>query len=268
MPGKFSSIKLSRSSLKLFQDCPRCFWLDLHHKARRPPGFPYTLSIAVDFLVKQEFDKYRRQGTLPPVLARHIKDATLYDGPELPQWRDNFKGVQHFDEDLNAMLYGAVDDVLKFADGSLAVIDYKSSGAREIKIYDDYQKQMDIYSYILARNGFQTHPEAYFVFYQVDKSGGGFQNALPFIEQLKAIKVDKSWVGDVFEQAVMVARRDTPPDLETPCEHCIYVQKAGAFMPALKNEGNAPIPSESEGLPTKSRSSRIAAASEPIVLAE
>lgn len=232
---KLSSLKISRSGLKLFQDCPRCFWLDVHHKIKRPPGFPYTLSSAVDFLVKQEFDKYRRAGTLPPVLARHFPDAKLYNGPELPVWRENFKGVQYFDEDLNAMLYGAVDDVLEFADGSLAVIDYKSSGSREIRIYDDYQKQMEIYSWLLGQNGFKTHPEAYFVFYQVDKSGGGFQNVLPFIEQLKAVRVNKDWVADVFEQAVTVARRDSPPEIETMCEHCMYVQKAGKFFNAQEN---------------------------------
>ncbi|MBX4190201.1 PD-(D/E)XK nuclease family protein [Candidatus Parcubacteria bacterium] len=236
--SKFGSLRLSRSSLKLFQDCPRCFWLDLHHKIKRPPPFPYTLSSAVDFLVKQEFDKYRPTGELPPIFVQHGVRAKLFNGEQLPVWRENFKGVQYFDEDLNAMLYGAVDDVLEFADGSLAVVDYKSSGSREIRIYEDYQKQMDIYNWLLDRNGFQTQPEAYFVFYQVDKTGGGFQNALPFIEQLKAIKVDKTWVGDVFEQAVMVARRDTPPEIETPCPHCIYVQQAAQFFnpPAKKSK--------------------------------
>jgi hypothetical protein len=210
----------------------------MHHKIRRPPGFPYTLSAAVDFLVKQEFDKYRVQGTLPPVFARHNVQAKLYAGPELAVWRENFKGVQYFDEDLNALLYGAVDDVLQFNDGSLAVVDYKSSGSREIKIYDDYQKQMEVYTWLLDHNGFQTQPEAYFVFYQVDKTGGGFENALPFIEQLKSVRVNTSWVGDIFEQAVAVARRDTPPALETPCEHCIYIQKASTFFekPVLKKE--------------------------------
>ncbi len=70
-------------------------------------------------------------------------------------------------EILNANLYGAVDDVLEFSDGSLGVIDYKSSGAKEITIYDDYQKQMDVYNYILKQNGYETYPEAFFVFYKV-----------------------------------------------------------------------------------------------------
>ena len=45
-------IKISRSGLKLFEECQRCFWLNLHHKIKRPPGYPYTLSGAVDYLVK------------------------------------------------------------------------------------------------------------------------------------------------------------------------------------------------------------------------
>lgn len=179
--------------------------------------------------MKQEFDKYRKQGALPPILARHITDAKLYNGPELPVWRENFKGVQYFDETLNAMLYGAVDDVLEFEDGALAVVDYKSSGAYEIKIRDEYQRQMDIYNYLLHQNGFKTHTEAYFVYYHVDRTGGGFQNSLPFTELLKAVRVNKDWVPNVFEHAVTVARSKTPPEIEKPCEHCVYVQQASKF---------------------------------------
>jgi len=138
MPRVSNTLKISRSGLKLFLDCPRCFWLDLHHKVKRPPGYPFTLSIAVDYLVKKEFDTYREKGTLPPVLKNYgIKDAKLYNGMDLSEWRNNFKGISYFDEDLNAYLYGAVDDVLEFSDGSLGVIDYKSSGAKEITIYDE-----------------------------------------------------------------------------------------------------------------------------------
>src|SRR3989344_2588634 len=268
MPTKFSTLKLSRSSLKLFQECPRCFWLDLHHKIKRPPGYPYTLSAAVDYLVKQEFDKYRRAGTLPPVLARHGLKAKLYPGPELSVWREVRKnGINYFDEDLNAMLYGAVDDVMQFDDGSMAVVDYKSSGSREIKIYDDYQKQMDIYTYLFDRNGFQTQPEAYFVFYQVDKSGGGFQNSLPFIEQLKSVKVDKSWVGDVFEQAVMVARRDTPPHLPTPSAHSIYVQKVYRVAPFPASENSGQAASGNTAIPASKRK-QASTLDEPTIIAE
>ncbi len=230
MPKVSNTLKISRSGLKLFLDCPRCFWLDLHHKVKRPPGYPYTLSAAVDYLVKQEFDKYREKGKLPPVFAKEGLDAKLYSGPEMSEWRNNFKGISYFDEDLNAILYGAVDDVLQFSDKSLAVVDYKSSGSKEITIYDDYQKQMDIYTHILNLKGFETQPYAYFVFYQVQKDGGGFQNVLPFKEILKRIDVNPSWVSDVFERAVQTARQDIPPINKNHCDHCHYVEMASQYQ--------------------------------------
>ena len=222
-------LKISRSGLKLFQECPKCFWLDLHHKIKRPPGYPYTLSAAVDYLVKQEFDKYRERGELPAVFENI--DAKLYSGPELTEWRNNFKGVSFFDEELNARLYGAVDDFLEFSDGSLAVVDYKSSGSREIRIYDDYQKQMDVYTYLLGKNGFATQPHAYFVFYVVQKDGGGFQNSLPFKEELRRVDVNPSWIENTFNQAVHAARQEEAPQASPTCEHCNYVIRASGHLP-------------------------------------
>jgi hypothetical protein len=231
MTSKFSSLKISRSGLKLFLDCPRCFWLDLHHKIKRPPGYPFTLSIAVDYLVKLEFDGYRDKGELPPVLKKYgIKDAKLFNGDQLSEWRNNFKGVAYYDEDLNVIIYGAVDDILEYDDGSLAVIDYKSSGAKEITIYDDYQKQMDVYNFILGRKGFQTYPEAYFIFYKVMKHGEtAFNNTLKFTEEVRSVKVDTSWVQPTLEKAVEVARSDKVPDLSPKndhCDHCHFVDMA------------------------------------------
>ena len=238
--SKFSNIlKISRSGLKLFLDCPRCFWLDLHHKVKRPPGYPFTLSIAVDYLVKKEFDTYREKGELPPVLAlsgvEGLKDAKLFNGPELAEWRNNFKGISFFDESLNAYLYGAVDDVLEFSDGSLGVIDYKSSGAKEITIYDDYQKQMDVYNYILKQKGYEIYPEAFFVFYKVIKEGEtGFNNALKFTEEVRPVKVNTDWVGPAFENAVELARSDTAPASGISgkngyCDYCHFVELASQY---------------------------------------
>ena len=231
--SKFGTLKISRSGLKLFLECPRCFWLDVHHHIKRPPGYPFTLSIAVDYLVKKEFDTYRAEGTLPPVLINAgIKDAKLYNGEYLSEWRNNFKGIAYEDEKFNAILYGAVDDVLEFSDSSLGVIDYKSSGAREITIYDDYQKQMDVYNYILKQKGYETYPEAFFVFYKVIKEGEtGFGNALKFTEEVRPVKVNTGWVGPAFEAAVELARSDSVPESGTNgkdghCDHCHYVEMA------------------------------------------
>jgi hypothetical protein len=217
-------LKISRANLQLFKECPRCFWLYKHKDIRRPQGYPYTLSIAVDQLLKAEFDQYRERREMHPVLVGHkgLEKAKLFsDQAQLQKWRNNFEGLKYHDEDLDATLFGAVDDMLEFPDGSLAVIDYKSSGAKEILVYDDYKMQMDIYTYILEQIGYKTAKKGYFVFYQVDKTDG-FKGRLPFRGEIREVNADPSYVHDLFAQAVALARSDVPPKSHSDCEYCLW----------------------------------------------
>lgn len=219
-------LKISRANLQLMKECPRCFWLYKSKGINRPQGYPYTLSIAVDQLLKAEFDGYREKGILHPVLASHegLAEAKLFsDYAQLKKWRNNFEGLGYHDRELNATLFGAVDDMLEFPDGRLAVIDYKSSGAKEISVYEDYQTQMDVYAHILEGLGYKTTGKAYFVFYQVDKANG-FNSRLPFRGEIREVKTDPSYIHDLFEKAVSLARSDVPPPSHTECQYCAYVQ--------------------------------------------
>ncbi|MBI2670038.1 MAG: PD-(D/E)XK nuclease family protein [Candidatus Yanofskybacteria bacterium] len=219
-------LKISRANLQLMKECPRCFWLYKHKDIRRPQGYPYTLSIAVDQLLKHEFDEYREKGEMHPVLLGHngLSDAKLYpDQAQLQKWRNNFEGLKYHDESLDATLFGAVDDMLKFPDGSLAVIDYKSSGAKEISVYDDYQMQMDTYTYILEQLGLKTARKAYFVFFQVDKTDG-FRGRLPFRGEIREVTADPSYIYDIFADAVKLARSDVPPQSHSECQYCLWAE--------------------------------------------
>ena len=217
-------LKISRANLQLMKECPRCFWLYKHKGIGRPQGYPYTLSIAVDQLLKSEFDEYREKGKMHPVLIKHsgLTEAHLYpDQAQLQKWRNNFEGLKYHDEGLDATLFGAVDDMLEFSDGSLAVIDYKSSGAKEISVYDDYQMQMDTYTYILEQLGLKTARKAYFVFFQVDKTDG-FRGRLPFRGEIREVTTDPSYIYDLFSKAAQLARSDTPPPSHSECQYCTW----------------------------------------------
>ena len=50
-------IKLSRSTVEKYLNCPRCCVLEKKHKIK-PPSLPFTLNIAVDNLCKNEFDYF------------------------------------------------------------------------------------------------------------------------------------------------------------------------------------------------------------------
>ena len=49
---------------------------------KRPPPFPYALNSAVDALLKEEFDEYRKRGDVHPLLiSNKIKGYKRYLKP-------------------------------------------------------------------------------------------------------------------------------------------------------------------------------------------
>jgi hypothetical protein len=212
------SINLSPSSLNLFIECPLCFWFEKRARIRRPPPYPYALNAAVDQLLKQEFDGYRAKGKIHPLIKSNNIPAKLFHNQELlNKWRNNFQGIRYYDKSLKATLFGAVDDILEFGDGKLAPLDFKSTGSRKITIYDSFQLQMDVYSYLLEKNNFLTPKKGYFAFYLVNKENG-FVDRLPFRQELREVKTNSSRVFELFEKAVLLLRKDKPSFHSKDCK--------------------------------------------------
>ena len=222
-------IKLSPSSLNLYLECPHCFWLEKRRGIKRPPPYPYALNTAVDVLLKEEFDKYRAENKSHPLLLAHKIPAKLFPNQNLlNQWRSNFAGLRYFDSELDATLFGAVDDVLEFEDGKLAAMDYKSTGSAVATVYDRFQLQMDIYTYLLEKNGFLTPRKGYLAFYIVDK-GNGFGDRLPFRKELHEIDTNPSDVPELFKEAVALLRREMPPPHSPDCKYGQWMEQAANF---------------------------------------
>lgn len=224
------TIQLSPNSLNLFLECPHCFWLEKKMGIKRPQPFPYALNIAVDVLLKQEFDSYRAQDKPHPLLVDNNIPAKLFSNQNLlNQWRSNFQGIRYYDEALGATLFGAVDDVLEFESGKLAPLDYKSTGSAVSNIYDHFQIQMDVYTYLLEKNGFSTPRKGYLAFYVVDKRNG-FGDRLPFKKELHEIETDPTDVEDIFRDALEVLKKDTPPAHSQECKHNQWMKQALKFV--------------------------------------
>ena len=222
-------IQLSPNSLNLFLECPCCFWLDKKQGIRRLQPYPYALNAAVDLLLKQEFDGYRMRKEPHPLILAHNISAKLFSNQNLlNQWRSNFSGIRYFDSQLEATLFGAVDDVLEFPDKKLAPLDYKSTGSTVANIYDRFQLQMDIYTFLLEKNGFETPRKGYLAFYIVDK-GNGFGDRLPFRKELHEIETNPSDVPELFEEAVETLKKNTPPSHSPDCQYGQWMTKARNF---------------------------------------
>lgn len=224
--------KLSRSKIELFLECPRCFWLEVKKGIKRPPGYPFTLNNAVDFLLKQEFDYHRKERTPHPVMVSHMIKAIPFDHPQIDSWRHNFTGVQFHHKPTDFLVFGAVDDIWQDPETEeLMVVDYKATGAANHKIYDSYTRQMEIYQWLLRQNGLKVSPTGYFVFAKTNKAEGfGFgKAALAFdliIEPYTA--GETAWVEKALENAKKTLNMDQSPSPSAECQYCRFSEAANS----------------------------------------
>lgn len=212
---------LSPSSLSLMQDCPRCFWLDKHGVWQRPEGIFPSLPSGMDRILKIHFDKFRDKGMLPPEMCNHhdCHEMRLFgineDEKELIKcWRDNLKGIRYIDNAGN-MLFGAVDNIL-VKGKKLIVLDYKTRGyPLKENSHEYYQNQLDIYSFLLTKNGFAIEDYSFLLFYFPDKVLE--TGEVIFETRLVKIKNNIKNAENLFKQAIKLLNEDCPKE---KCEWC------------------------------------------------
>ena len=206
--------KLSPSILNLLKDCPRCFWLNFNG-IKRPEGIFPSLPNGMDKVLKEHFDSFMSKSLLPPEL-KELKGVKLFSDEILSVWRSNFKGIQWTDSEGN-ILRGAVDNIL-VKDDKLIVLDYKTRGfPLKEDTHDHYQDQLDIYNFLLRKNGYSTEEYAYLLFYHPDKvlSDG----SVLFHTDLKKIPVDVANAEKIFKKELDVLEGEMPESARE-CKWC------------------------------------------------
>lgn len=217
-------IKLSRTKIELFLECPRCFWLNIRGIAKRPPGFPFTINNAIDYLLKKEFDEYRENDLEHHLIKKYNIDAKPYKCDELDKWRHNFTGIQFQHQKSGFLVYGAVDDIWINKKGELIVVDYKATGAKEHKIHDSYKRQMEVYQWLLTKNNHKVSKTGYFLFAKVDKESGFGGGKLKFDLILEALEGDSSWVEKTIMEAKSCYDNTIIPAYNEDCDYCKFIK--------------------------------------------
>jgi hypothetical protein len=185
-----------------------------------------ALNNALDVLLKKEFDAYRTRGEPHPILVEAGVEARLFpDLKKLRQWRNNLIGLRWQDPLTGGVLFGAVDDVLEFPDGRMAVLDYKSSGAAEPTLYPSYQLQIDVYTFLLREMGYPIAPCGYIAFFVAVKDAG-FEGRLPFKGTLREVPADPDRVVDLFREALAVSESKQMPPCGEECDLCRWFEQA------------------------------------------
>jgi RecB family exonuclease len=231
-PDAGDAFKLSRSKIELFIQCPRCFYLDRRLGIARPDGPAFTLNVAVDALLKKEFDVYRAKGEHHPLMEQNGVDAIPFAHPELDDWRDAWKGIQVEHKESGFLVTGAVDDLWIDERKDLIVVDYKATSAAAAPTIDTpgrmaYKRQMEIYQWLFRKNGFSVSDIAYFVFANGDKARGIFEATLHFDMTLIAYHGSDAWVEEALLEAKECLHRALPPPAAADCGFCQFAANAG-----------------------------------------
>lgn len=221
--------KLSRTKIDMFLECPCCFYLDRKLGIARPSMPSFTLNIAVDHLLKKEFDVHRAKGEAHPLMKEYGLDAVPYQHEQMDVWRENFTGVQYLDPETNFLVFGAVDDIWQNTDGSLAVVDYKATSKdgevelEDTRWHNQYRRQMEIYQWLLGNQpGFTVSDTGYFVYVNGQKDREAFDAKLEFSIKIIPYTGDRTWIPDVLKRAKTCLDSDKVPKQSPTCEHCEY----------------------------------------------
>ncbi len=228
-----SALRLSRTKLALFLECQRCFYLSIARGLSRIDSGPLRLHLAVDTLLKKEFNDYRLRGEPHPVMITFGVDAVPHTHPELEQWRDFRRGVSAHHIPSNIELYGAIDDLWRHADGRLSVVDYKAtSSATPVTYTDDrhhgYHRQLDVYHWLLQHNDLPMAAESYWLIANADARGDGLNGALRFSLSIAPYRPDPSWIPDALIAARECVSLQQPPPPSAACTWCRYARQVRA----------------------------------------
>ena len=141
--------KLSPSSLNLLEDCPRCFWLHMVEKIKRPMGPMSSIPIKMDSIIKHYFDRYREQGILPPIVLGQIEGKLALDMPK----------TLKLEMDDRITLWGRPDDYFELNDGDIVAFDHKTKSKEPEDVHKSYQLQLDVYSFLLKNLDYRIKEE-------------------------------------------------------------------------------------------------------------
>ena len=220
--------KLSRSKIDLFQECPRCFYVDNKYGVARPKGYPFNLNSAVDTLLKKEFDIHRAAQTAHPLMKSYGLDAVPFADKRMDEWRDALKrGIRYLHAPTKMLVSGGVDDVWINPKGELIIVDYKAtSKVEEVNIDAEwqiaYKRQMEVYQWLFRKNGFKVSDTGYFVYCNGATDREAFDKKIEFDVNLIEYKGSDSWVEKTLFEIKKCLDGDIIPQPGKECGWCEY----------------------------------------------
>jgi len=230
-PTSTERFKISRSKLELFIRCNRCFYIDRRLGVRYPDSLSFSLNLAVDELLKKEFDTYRAEQKSHPLCIENNINVIPFKHANLESWRKSLhEGVQYVVPNTNFLIQGGIDDVwINPETEELIIVDYKATSKKgEVDLSADwqicYKRQAEIYQWLFRKNGFKVSNIAYFVYCNAKKDLPSFNKQLYFNISLIPYHGNDDWVEPAIIKAYECLQSDLIPPITETCEYCKYYE--------------------------------------------
>ena len=157
-----------------------------------------------------------------------IREGGWNHGHEkINEWRDTRKGVQYFHEPTNLLIMGAIDDVWINPQEELIVVDYKATSKNgEVSIDADwqivYKRQMEIYQWLLRKNGFKVSKTGYFVYCNGRTDRRAFDKKIEFDIKIIPYNGNDSWIEKALLDIKECLMSNQIPNPGQDCDYCKY----------------------------------------------
>jgi CRISPR/Cas system-associated exonuclease Cas4 (RecB family) len=234
--GSDKPFTVSRSRIQGFLDCPRCFYLQNRLGIKALKSLPFRLNSATDTLLKKTFDTAREKQVPHRYFKEKKIDLVPFQHEKIDEWRENFQGVKYHYKKANLIVQGAVDDILiNLKTKELSPIEFKSTQTKDgesVKYlgkphHKFWKNQLEVYGYLLEKNGFKISENSYIVFCNAEIHHEEWNEKLNFDVQVIDYKIDYTWVESTLDKIKDLLIQDTMPDFSDPdhCDICRYLQE-------------------------------------------
>lgn len=209
--------QLSPTTINLYRECPKCFWLHMTKEVKRPRGIFPSLPGGIDRVLKAYLDRFRDDGSMPPFLA----GDPLMQGARLAQIKME---IGWTDEKTGWRLYGKLDDCLEWREKKLfAPLDHKTRGSEPgLDVHPAYQAQLDTYTLLLDKTDRPCGDTGCLVYYYPN-ADGEFSGSIPFTMQVKPVTLNPDAALENFRAAVKCVEGYDMPESANSCEYCKFV---------------------------------------------
>jgi CRISPR/Cas system-associated exonuclease Cas4 (RecB family) len=155
-------------------------------------------------------------------------DAVPIPHEKLDAWRHNFTGVQSLHEPTNLLIFGAIDDLWEDLQKQYIVVDYKATSKNKQIIaldepwHDSYKRQMEVYQWLLRRNGHDVSDTGYIVYCNGNKDKEAFDGRLEFEVTVIPYTGSDAWVESTIHEIHDCLNKPAIPEADPECDYCTY----------------------------------------------